>query len=154
MLTELDNVLADTYNVLTMKIISLRDFQLKPTDYILEPVTLTRYKKPILVVLPMEYYEALGGKTPGEGQIKIREVSKTQGVLTDENREVEELAVSVPSMVMGYCQGPLYEKGVVQPTRRINYEDENGTALIKEKYFCEKCIKMYQDKGVGRVYFI
>ena len=47
-----------------------------------------------------------------------------------------------------------FEAGVTYPCRKITYEDENGTELIKEKLACPKCIDSYEKRGVGRVYYL
>jgi len=59
----------------------------------------------------------------------------------------------VKSEIYGWCQVH-FEKGKNYPLRKITYEDENGNAVIKEKYACEKCIKNLDNKGVGRVYYL
>ncbi len=65
----------------------------------------------------------------------------------------DEIPPEVPSIVMGYCQG-LFEKGLIQKTTRITYEDENGNPTIKDKMYCDKCIKRLEEKGIGRVYYL
>ena len=56
--------------------------------------------------------------------------------------------------MISFCEGPIFEKGVKQEVKRITWEDENGNPVVKEKWYCDKCIKLLENKGVGRVYFL
>lgn len=40
------------------------------------------------------------------------------------------------------------------PCVKISYEDENGNELVHEKWGCPKCVASYENKGVGRVYYL
>lgn len=121
-----------------MKTISLREFQLHPTDYLTEPVVLTRYNKRVVVVFPADYADVLL-ETPKENVLT--------DVLTD--REVGEKE-SVE--ITGWCQLH-FEKGKGFPLKEITWEDENGVVIIDKKLACPSCILKYENMGKGRVYY-
>lgn len=131
-------MLTHCYNVLThMNTISLRQFQLK-AKYFLDklPLTLTVYGKPVAIVNTFvntfkESVNTMSDNLNGGG------ITEKNLVNNKENR---------------WCQLH-FEKGVQYDCKLITWEDENGNAVIKEKWACPKCIEMYEAKGVGRVYF-
>lgn len=49
-----------------------------------------------------------------------------------------------------WCQGH-FEQGVTHTCYKISYEDENGVEVLKDKWFCEKCVRGYMNR-VGKVY--
>jgi len=90
------------------------------------------------------FYVYTNVRQPSEAIVRqVGEMSDKFSTMPVENKEKN----------MGWCQLH-FEKGVSYPLRKITYEDENGNAVIKEKYACEKCIKNLENKGVGRVYYL
>lgn len=127
-----------------MIIISLRDFQIKPSVYINNlPITLTRFGKPIAVVSNIE-------------DINSPAIAQAPIVTTPVEKKVENFVPedALPSKpIVGWCQQH-YEPKVNYDLTLINYEDENANLIVDKKYVCPKCLAKYENMGRGRVYYL
>lgn len=117
-----------------MKKVSLRDFRLKANVYINElPIILTVYDKPVATVNTFsESVNTIAGK---------------------EEKSVNASTMPVENDNVGWCELH-FEKGVTYPRKLITWEDESGNPVISKKWACPKCIERYENKGVGRVYYL
>lgn len=124
-----------------MKVISLRDFQLKPSKYLSElPLVLTQYGKPILSV--NKYTESVNkSQTTIEESVNGKEVA------------AEKISENLEEPPVGWCEVH-FEKGKEYPLIKITWEDENGLPIIKEKWACPDCVKKYEHIGRGRVFYL
>jgi len=113
-----------------MKKVSLRDFQLRPSDYLDKlPIVLTRYGKEVAVVHPRETIEEI-------------------------TRAAEEIASEVFGTRRGFCKGH-FEKGVEYDLKKVAYEDVNG-AEAEPKWLCPDCIKKMEGevkRNGGRIIY-
>ena len=122
-----------------MLTISLRDFQLKPTEYLNKlPLTLTRYGKPITIV--NTYKESVDTSNEvGQNEKKISTVSP--------KIEIEEKPLY--KQKNGWCQNH-FGKGEEYVLTHAKYYDHDDN-LILDKWICDDCFinLVDEEKTVG-----
>lgn len=80
--------------------------------------------------------------TPEVAKDILKDINKVKTI----SGRYEVTATTLPM----WCQGH-FEQGVTHTCYKISYEDENGAEVLKEKWFCEKCVRSYMNR-VGKVY--
>ena len=66
--------------------------------------------------------------------------------------EIESTVPPETKTIQGWCQLH-FEKGKNYPLRKVTWEDENGTEVIKDKFACPKCIQGLEGKD-GHLYLV
>lgn len=92
----------------------------------------------IPVEIPLTYKSP-----PITGTMSFENTDKTKTII---GTRYEVTATTLPM----WCQGH-FEQGVTHTCYKISYEDENGVEVLKDKWFCEKCVRGYMNR-VGKVY--
>lgn len=106
-----------------MRKVSLRDFQLKPKDYLNDlPIAITRYNNTIALLTDPE---TIGGPEPYNDTPK-------------ENLKEE-------WSKMGFCEEH-FERGVTYNLKRAEYENPNGD-ITYDKFVCDNCLDNLKGKA-------
>lgn len=139
--------------------VSLREFQHNSKELLKKlPLTLTIYGKPVAIVDTYKESVDTSVDTMSDNStmpIKI-EGENSEKIITDSySATFQATNIPVKSSLKEnrWCELH-FEKGVKYDCRKITWEDEHGNPIIKEKWACPKCIESYENKGIGRVYYL
>lgn len=128
-----------------MKTISLRQFQLKPSLYLLElPLTLTVYGKPVAIVNTFTGEIEKSVNTTLDG-IEVETYTASYGSTN--------IPVKSTTRENRWCDCH-FEKGVKYDCLLISWEDENGVSVVDKKFACPKCVEKYENMGRGKVFYL